>query len=193
MRHPLELCPGSYRAYSLSMFEWRWFERGASADAGLSQRFARLCPTPEDRSHMFELEAKAQKVQELRSRHGMASSDNDTDGEGEDRSSPDLGQTRALLFERKRADAELEAGRVRLDDMQRQFRSFLETNCHVLEQTEWMVSDMLLFLFCFVIMTCFCGCLQWPERARSFSSLAGTPVRATPTRRTLARSTGPRP
>ena len=57
---------------------------------------------------MFELEAKAQKVQELRSRHGMASSDNDTDGEGEDRSSPDLGQTRALLFERKRAEAELE-------------------------------------------------------------------------------------
>jgi len=131
------------------MFEWRWFERGASADAGLSQRFARLCPTPEDRSHMFELEAKAQKVQELRSRHGMASSDNDTDGEGEDRSSPDLGQTRALLFERKRADAELEAGRVRLDDMQRQFRSFLETNCHVLEQTEWMVSDMLACCFFF--------------------------------------------
>ena len=190
MRHPLELCPGSYRAYSLSMFEWRWFERGASADAGLSQRFARLCPTPEDRSHMFELEAKAQKVQELGSRHGMASSDNDTDGEGEDRSSPDLGQTRALLFERKRADAELEAGRVRLDDMQRQFRSFLETNCHVLEQAEWMVSDML--SCCVFYDLTFCGCLQWPERARSFSSLAGTPVRATPTRRTLARST-PRP
>lgn len=128
VRHPLELCSAAPRTYALSKFSWQYYD---SSEPLLADSFSRLCPTPDERKRFAELEMDAKD-------HAATS----LDGEGRQLGSetPDI-----LDFEQQRAAAELIDVRGRLDNKQRQFREFLETNLHVADREQW----------------------QWPERARS--------------------------
>jgi hypothetical protein len=137
VRHPLDLCSAAPRAYALSKFAWAFYD---SSDSQLAENFSRLCPTADERKLLVELE---ENVETIRAAENSGVTDGDSyTGDGNSR--PEQ-LDKQLAFEQQRAAAELTLGRSRLDDKQRQFREFLETNLHVAEQEHWI----------------------WPERARS--------------------------
>ncbi len=145
VRHPLDFCSAAPRIYALSKFAWAYYD---SSDSRLADNFSRLCPTPDERNLLVELE---ENVEMIRGPATLGATDGDSYDANGRSESPDKQQ----VFEQQRAAAELTLGRSRLDNKQRQFREFLETNLHVAEQEHWL----------------------WPERARSGAggSNSGTP------------------
>jgi hypothetical protein len=124
VRHPLQLCSTTPRAYALSKFAYAYYD---SSDGRLADKFNRLCPTPDERKLLTELESNARAMR-------AAAGSSGADGEGRV-PTPDR---YAEEFDQQRIDAELTLTRSRLDDKQRQFRDFLETNLHQCEQEHWV-------------------------------------------------------